>query len=58
MKFNHTVHGECEVIDKNPITERTRSVLVRRLKDGANLYLSASHLPKPPPEIKEELTNS
>lgn len=50
MTFKHPVHGDCEVIDKAEITERTKSVLVRRIKDDAKLYVSASYLPKPEPK--------
>lgn len=43
MTFKHPVHGDCEVIDKAEITERTKSVLVRRVKDDAKLYVSSSY---------------
>lgn len=52
--FIHPVHGECQVVDKREITPTTRSVLCRRVKDSAHLYLSTSYLPKPEPEPAEQ----
>lgn len=53
ITFQHPVHGPCEVIDKNPVTERTRSVLVRRVKDDAKLYVSVTHLESAEPAAAE-----
>lgn len=58
------------MIDKNTITERTRSMLCRRLADDAKLYLSVKYLeaaeptaaeaesPMPPHEPQTETPNA